>query len=86
VTSVVNWGTNGQYEGAGEFRVATVDLTDDCKDAPVVTTTTSPTTTTTTPTPTTTSGSGGGNSRVIEREFPTVTPAVPVPVVPKFAG
>lgn len=85
VTSVANWGTNGQYEGAGEFREATVDLSDDCRTF-TTTTTTPPTITTPSIVPvTTTTSAGGGDSRVVERDFPTA-PAIPVVVTPKFAG
>lgn len=78
VTSVAPWGTNGQFEGAGEFREATVDLTDNCKF--VLPSTTGVTTTT--------AGSNAGTT--IVRDFPVTTTVVPpastVVVTPRFAG
>lgn len=79
VTSVVGWGTDESFTGAGEFREATVDLSDDCPvviphptvpDLPVVTTPS-------------TDGSAG---TTIVRDFATPTTVAPVLSQPRFAG
>lgn len=99
-TAVGAFGPSGEYNGVGEYRETTVTLPVDCESTATTTTTapttTAPATTTTAAgSVTTTTGAGLGQTDVTTTTVPVAVggvvetrpdAAVPVAVIPRFAG
>ena len=93
-TAVGAFGPSGEYGNIGEYRETTVTLPVNCAST-ATTTTTAPTTTTTTAPVTTTTAAGLGATGVTTTTVPVIVggvvetrpdAAVPVAVIPRFAG